>query len=178
MSVQYDNFYAQRVLKERLAKDHFDKVAHIHRQIKMKDTIASGFSLSTDLSSNDIIRNRVLSANQENSLANNKKPGRVPLYFVNTSNALRTSDPNTIRDMGGVRNCEYRFNDVTSNTARNVTWRELIDHDEQITGMLLNKTSSQKQFDMKSTVSLIDRNKSLNMKIKDRYCRDKTNRRQ
>ena len=141
MSVQYDNFYAQRILKERLAKDHFDKVAHLHRQMKMKDTIASGFSLSTDLSSNDIIRNRVLSANQENSLVNTKKPGRVPLYFVNTSNALRTSDPNSIRDMGGIRNCEYRFNDVTASTARNITWKELIDNDEQITDML-NKTSS------------------------------------
>ena len=31
---------------------------------------------------------------------------------------------------------------------------------------------------MKSTVSLIERNKSLNMKIKDRYCRDKLNRRE
>ena len=141
MSVQYDNFYAQRILKERLAKDHFDKVTHLHRQMKMKDTIASGFSLSTDLSSNDIIRNRVLSANQENSLVNTKKPGRVPLYFVNTSNALRTSDPNSIRDMGGIRNCEYRFNDVTASTARNITWKELIDNDEQITDML-NKTSS------------------------------------
>ena len=109
--------------------------------MKMKDTIASGFSLSTDLSSNDIIRNRVLSANQENSLVNTKKPGRVPLYFVNTSNALRTSDPNSIRDMGGIRNCEYRFNDVTASTARNITWKELIDNDEQITDML-NKTSS------------------------------------
>ena len=124
-----------------MAKDHFDKVAHLHRQMKMKDTIASGFSLSTDLSSNDIIRNRVLSANQENSLVNTKKPGRVPLYFVNTSNALRTSDPNSIRDMGGIRNCEYRFNDVTASTARNITWKELIDNDEQITDML-NKTSS------------------------------------
>ena len=112
-----------------MAKDHFDKIAHLHRQMKMKDTIASGFSLSTDLSNTNIIRNRVL-ANQEYSLVNSKKPGRAPLYFVNTSNATRASDPNSIRDMGVIRNCEFKFDDVTSNTARNVTWRELMDTDE------------------------------------------------
>jgi len=44
------DFYTQRIAKENRAKDHFDKVVHLHQQIKMKDTIASGFSAASDKS--------------------------------------------------------------------------------------------------------------------------------
>lgn len=30
MSVQYNSFYAQRILKERMAKDNFDKAVHLN----------------------------------------------------------------------------------------------------------------------------------------------------
>ena len=91
----------------------------------MASTVASGFSNATSTSQNTIVRNRAF-ANQESMMTNMKKPGRPPLYFVNSSNGLVASDPNTLRDMGTVRNCVYQLDDVTENVARNVTWRDIL----------------------------------------------------
>ena len=127
MSVQYQSFYAQRVKKELQAKDHFDKVVHIHNQMKMASSIGSNFSTAS--ANKEIIRQRAF-ANQHSMQTNLKKPGRAPLYFVNSSNGLVPSDPNTLRDMGQVRNCVYSLEDATDNVARTVTWAELLQGDE------------------------------------------------
>ena len=54
MSVQYNNFYAQRIRKEKQAKDHHDKIVHLHNQMKLANSIASGFSSSSVNTNNDI----------------------------------------------------------------------------------------------------------------------------
>lgn len=60
MDVAMQGFYAQRIEKERRAKDHFDKVVHLHQQAKMAASLGSGHSKMTACSSNtDIIRNRL-----------------------------------------------------------------------------------------------------------------------
>ena len=55
-----------------------------------------------------------------------------PLYFLNSSNGLNPSDPNSIRDMGKARNCVYTIDDETDQFARNVTWKDLIAGDEHL----------------------------------------------
>lgn len=90
-------------------KDRFDKAMHVHGQIKMASSLASGNTLdsvrSKDSSATNVLRNRAF-ANQE-SVTNNKRP----LYFVNSSNCLNPSNPNSIIDMGATRNCVYQVTD-------------------------------------------------------------------
>ena len=74
MDVQYSGFYAQRIRKEREAKDRFDKVVHLHKQVKLANTIASGFTTKTSASNHDIMRSRIF-ANQEAMVGNTQKPG-------------------------------------------------------------------------------------------------------
>lgn len=38
--------------------------------------------------------------------------------------------------MGAVRNCQYQFDDMTDELARNVTWKELNDGDVQLDKMI------------------------------------------
>ena len=60
------------------------------------------------------MRNRIF-ANQDSVnkplLGGKTTGGGRPLYFVNSSVGLVPSNPNTLRDMGGTRNCEYHFED-------------------------------------------------------------------
>ena len=129
MAVQYNSFYTQRILKERQAKDNFDKAVHLNNQMKVANTITSGFSAAT--SSCGIIRNRVV-ANQE-AVANQTPSSKLKkaLFFINTSNGNVPSNPNSLMDMGNVRNCEYKLNDLTEGIAdRNVKWRDLLACDD------------------------------------------------
>ena len=126
MDVQYTMGYAQRIKKELASKNHFDKVVHIHKQVKMASTFASGFTDQTKSSNCDIIRNRTL-ANQDTMQTNARKPGPLPLYFVNSSSAIQAADPNTMRDMGSARNAFYNLDDpVTDKIARSIKWRDLL----------------------------------------------------
>lgn len=50
------------------------------------------------------------------------------MYYFNSSNGLIASNPNTLRDQGAARNCEYRYDDGQE-VPRNITWRELIARD-------------------------------------------------
>ena len=78
-----------------------------------------------------MLRNRAF-ANQESMITDNPKK---PLYFVNTSNGHVASDPNTLRDMGRVRNCVYQMNtDATDQIVpdRNVKWKDLIQGDREL----------------------------------------------
>ena len=59
MTVQYNNFYTQRIRKELQAKDHHDKVVHLHQQMRMANTLGSGFSIATDVPKNDIMRSKI-----------------------------------------------------------------------------------------------------------------------
>ena len=45
-----------------------------------------------------------LFANQNALMSNLNRDGRPPLYFFSTSNATNPSDPNSLKDMGTVRN--------------------------------------------------------------------------
>ena len=63
---------------------------------------------------------------------------KPPLYFMNSSNGLIASNPNSIRDMGKARNCIYTLDDETDQFARNVTWKDLIAGDEQLEEMMRN----------------------------------------
>jgi len=63
---------------------------------------------------------------------------KPPLYFMNSSNGLIASNPNSIRDMGKARNCIYTLDDETDQFARNVTWKDLIAGDEKIEEMMRN----------------------------------------
>ena len=110
MSVQYNNFYAQRIRKEKQAKDHHDKIVHLHNQMKLANSIASGFSSSSANTNNDIQRMKLF-ANQNACMSNLNRDGRPPLYFFSTSNATNPSDPNSLKDMGTVRNAQYYFYD-------------------------------------------------------------------
>jgi len=49
---------------------------------------------------------------------------------MNSSNGLIASNPNSIRDMGRVRNCLYTLDDQTDQFARNVTWKDLLAGDQ------------------------------------------------
>ena len=146
MSVQYNNFYAQRIKKEMQAKDHHEKIVHLHQQMKMANTLASGFSNQTNTTNNDIVRSKV-TANQQSTISNYTREGRPPLYFFSTSNATNTCDPNTLRDTGKVRNVQYQFDDVTDQMARNVTWKQLHEGDEHLEEMA--DQYSQKQSHMR-----------------------------
>lgn len=44
---------------------------------------------------------------------------------------MNASDPNTLRDMGGTRNCEYKIVDETDQ-AKNVKWKDLFTVEKQI----------------------------------------------
>ena len=57
-----------------------------------------------------------------------------PLFFVNSSNGLVASDPNTLRDMGRVRNCVYKLDGDATDQAvdRNVKWSDLIQSDMEL----------------------------------------------
>ena len=101
----------------------------------MAISIASGFTSATGSSGFDIIRNRTC-ANQESMQQNTRKPGRLPMYFVNTSSAFQPSNPNSMRDMGATRNVVYQLDDPeTDNIARTVKWRELIQNDIELSDM-------------------------------------------
>jgi len=66
-------------------------------------------------------------------MSNFTERGKKPLYFINTGTGTVASNPNTMRDKGTVRNCEYEFRDnVTGNIARNITWREILEGDEKL----------------------------------------------
>ena len=69
-------------------------------------------------------------------MTNLNRDGKPPLYFFGTSNATNASDPSSLRDMGAVRNCQYQFDDMTDELARNVTWKELNDGDVQLDKMI------------------------------------------
>lgn len=69
----------------------------------MANTIASGFSNVSSATTNDIMRNK-MGANPVSMMSNYTQDGRPPLYFMSTSNATNTGDPNTLRDTGKVRN--------------------------------------------------------------------------
>ena len=74
----------------------------------MASSIASGqdsYQQSSKGAGETMIRNRAF-ANQESLFTDNAK---LPLYFVNTSCGLVASNPNTMRDMGRVRNCVYKL---------------------------------------------------------------------
>ena len=114
--------------------DRFDKALHVHGQIKMASTLASGNSLDSARSkdsANDILRNRAF-ANQESVTSNN---GSRPLYYVNSSNGLIPSNPNTLVDMGGPRNCVYQIVDgdeQVNQNHHNVKWRNILETDQQL----------------------------------------------
>ena len=80
-------FYAQRVQKELRAKNHFDKVVHLHQQRKMASSYASGFTSAsaTSLANSDIVRNRSFA----NQMTVTKGKQQRPNYFLNTSNGMR-----------------------------------------------------------------------------------------
>ena len=82
--------------------------------------------------SSDILRNRAF-ANHA-TMTNGTKHGPKPLYYLNSSNGLQASNPNTLRDMGASRNAEYYFAD-TMDQARNVSWKDLARGDEELDNM-------------------------------------------
>ena len=152
MSVQDSNFYAQRVRKELNAKNHFDKVVHLHQQKKLADSFASGFShvsKGSKASNSDILRNRTFANQMTVTNLNRSKP----LYFLNTSNGLVPSNPNTLRDMGGVRNCEYHL-DQEAELARNITWKEIAERDQLLSQMASSRASFMKSGSSKCRRSL------------------------
>ena len=105
-------------------KDHFDKVLHMHQSKEMASTFASGFtneSVTSAVSSN-IMRNRSF-ANQTSVDGSRYKS--KPMYFYKSSNGTQASDPNSLRDMGRARNCEYQVGDEMDRV-RDVSWKELI----------------------------------------------------
>ena len=105
----------------------------------MEATARSGFSATSmqSASSNEIVRNRIF-ANQTSVMQNKPGVGK-PLYFVNSSVGYVSSNPNTLRDMGGTRNCEYRFDDEFDRQAHGVSWRELAQNDEELERMQNSK---------------------------------------
>ena len=91
----------------------------------MASSFESGFS-DSKISNCDIMRSRSF-ANAEAMQTNARKPGPLPLYFVNSSSACQASDPNSMRDMGCARNAFYTLDDpATDNIARTIKWRDLI----------------------------------------------------
>ena len=101
----------------------------------MASSLASGNTLDSTSSkvdsANDVLRNRAF-ANQESVISNN---GKRPLYFVNSSNGMIPSNPNTLMDMGGPRNCVYHVTDEdeqVNEAHQNVKWRNLIQTDQQL----------------------------------------------
>ena len=101
----------------------------------MASSLASGNTLDSTRSkadsANDVLRNRAF-ANQESVISNN---GKRPLYFVNSSNGMIPSNPNTLMDMGGTRNCVYQVTDEdeqVNEAHQNVKWRNLIQTDQQL----------------------------------------------
>ena len=126
----YHSFYKQRVQKEKHAKNHFDKVVHIHQQNKMLKAQASGFSghsTKSRKSNIDIMRQRSFT----NQAAVTKGKLNKPFYFMSTSNGLMASNPNTIRDMGKPRNCQYMFLD-TMDSVNDLKWRDIVKCDKQL----------------------------------------------
>ena len=95
----------------------------------MASSYASGFSSASaaSLANSDIMRNRSF-ANQ--MTVTNAKQQR-PNYFLNTSNGIQASNPNTLRDMGGLRNCEYHVADNIDEIQK-VTWRDLVADDQAL----------------------------------------------
>lgn len=95
----------------------------------MADSHASGFTNASSASmKSDILRN---SAFANHATVTNMKRSKNPFYFVSNSSGFVPSDPNSLRDMGPTRNCEYNM-DEDMNLAQKVTWRGIIDEDEQI----------------------------------------------
>mmetsp|Transcript_30875 Transcript_30875/g.40993 ORF Transcript_30875/g.40993 Transcript_30875/m.40993 type:complete len:80 (+) Transcript_30875:149-388(+) len=76
----------------------------------MASSFASGFTTATESSNGTIMRNRAFN-NQESMHGSSQKPGRLPMYYLNTSSGVQASDPNSMRDMGGVRNVIYQLDD-------------------------------------------------------------------
>ena len=137
-----DGDYMQR------KKDHFDKVVHLHKQMKMADTATSGFGLNkskiNSSSTTDILRNRAFPNQQtvQGNMQTASKSGKKPLYFVNSSTALLPSNPNSLVDQGGrgkTRNCEYYMADPTD-TAAQVTWQDLMENERELDEYVLRQS--------------------------------------
>lgn len=64
------------------------------------------------------------------------------LFYINTSNGFIPSNPNSLRDMGGLRNCIYKLEDLTDNMARNVTWKDLLQGDEKLDDLMRKSQQS------------------------------------
>ena len=95
----------------------------------MASSYASGFTSAsaTSLANSDIVRNRSFA----NQMTVTKGKQQRPNYFLNTSNGIQASNPNTLRDMGGVRNCEYHVDDEIDDIQK-VTWRDLVADDHAL----------------------------------------------
>jgi len=115
----------------------------LHQQKRLASSIASGFSGTSSasaLSNCDILRNRAF-ANQTS--VTNLKNGK-PNYFLSTSNGLVASNPNTLRDMGATRNCEYQL-DNEADLARTVSWREIAAREQELEKLVSSTWSRRSQ---------------------------------
>ena len=75
----------------------------------------------------DIIRNR-----NWNTQSNQVDPyNPKPVYFLTNSNEFTLGNPNSIRDAGPLRNCEYKVSDVTD-YARTVKWKDLVENEKKL----------------------------------------------
>ena len=98
-------FYKTRVRQELRAKNHFDKVVHIHKQSRMVENMSPSSEsryaqtivsrAQATETNNEILRMRNFS--NQMTVTNANKGGR-PMFFLATSNGTSLSDPNTIRD--------------------------------------------------------------------------------
>ena len=62
--------------------------------------------------------------------------GVRPHYFLSNASHTNLSDPNSLRDMGKVRNCVYSFDDDIERIARNMTWEEVEENDRHLKNAL------------------------------------------
>ena len=80
------------------------------------------------------------------------------MFFMATSNGLCLSNPNSIRDQGETRNCQYVVNDEID-LAKNVTWRDIVRTDRRIERIL--DTVSQRSVAAKGSFFLSKDQKSV-----------------
>ena len=98
----------------------------------MANSFASGFSKASAQSQrSDILRN---SAFANHATVTNGGTRKRPMYFVRDSTGFVASNPNSLRDMGPARNCEYRLDDDMHELGSNsqVTWRDIYRSDEKL----------------------------------------------
>ena len=93
----------------------------------MANSFASGFTVDSAASGqSEILRN---SAFANHATVTSNLGGQKPFYYVSSSTGVVPSNPNSLRDMGPLRNCQYRMSDDLNVDPR-VTWKDIYKGDE------------------------------------------------